>query len=121
MIFDAQLIALFARSSRRSVVSVVAQLREQGAPVIVRSGKDASLRGNGNRAARRAGLFFDSRGCDCVVCVEYGGDCANVMRQEWAREEHCAKRGVKTRHFKALPKAPDARKTAVHQVLFGNE
>jgi hypothetical protein len=120
MLIDAPFITMFARCSGRSVASVVAQLRADGADVVLRSGVDTSWRGSGNRAARRAGSFESYDGCGCVVCVEYGGDCANVLRGEWLREEHCARRGVKTRHFNALPKSPDERKGAAYQTLFGN-
>lgn len=52
--------------------------------------------GSGNSALRRQGEDLDSS-CGCVVCVVYGGDCANVLRREWIAEEHRKRRGVKTK------------------------
>jgi hypothetical protein len=103
-------------SAARPNADTLATLRSLG---LVDNTVDTSWRGCGNRAERRSGGEI-WRGCDCVICVEYGGDCANVMRQEWRNEAHREQRGVKTRHFNALPKSPDERKGAAYQTLFGN-
>jgi hypothetical protein len=57
---------------------------------------DRSFRGMGNRALRRTGEVPNTR-CDCVICVEYGGDCSYQMWKEWHGEWHRERRGVKTK------------------------
>jgi hypothetical protein len=65
---------------------------------------DRSFRGCGNAAARKAGIDTSRRGCECTVCVVYGGDCAASMWQEDRSEWHYKQRGVRTRRFNARDK-----------------
>jgi hypothetical protein len=85
-----------------SVAQFVALVRADGRNgLALNTGADKSLPGNGNRAWRRQGGEI-TQGCSCVVCEVYGGDCSYVMREEWRREEHLARRGVKTRLARRL-------------------
>lgn len=60
---------------------------------------DRGGRGAGNRALRRQFAndedFRLERGCNCTVCVVYGGECGYWMYEEVRQEDHRARRGVR--------------------------
>jgi hypothetical protein len=96
--FTRATVASILASSRIDATShaKLRQLVREGQLTWKRNYTDTSYRGNGNRSWRRAGNDIDTS-CGCVICVEYGGDCANVMRREGRAEYHRSQRGVKTR------------------------
>lgn len=68
---------------------------------------DNSYRGQGNASARRQGIDTSRTGCDCDVCVVYGGDCSYQIWRENHSDWHRAQRGVKTKASHNIFLQPD--------------
>ena len=80
-------------------ISYFGSMRSVG--VLVDRTLDRKFRGCGNKSLRRMGLLPNS--CNCIICVEYGGDCVHQLFSEFRTDEHAARRGMKTKGSQLNP------------------